>query len=146
MMMETLLENIETSSDQLIQCLNDEHNALCNNQYEVILSLAEQKQTLVTRLDELDQQRLQLSGGNSDFAQFLAHSHPDLSQAWLRLREKIQRCQHQNDVNGLILNRRNQMAREMLNIFTGRSNGDETTYDPSGKANYSGPNITNTQV
>lgn len=145
MIMETLLENIETCSDQLFQSLNDEHNALCNNQYEVILSLAEQKQSLVTRLDELDQQRLQLSG-NSDFKQFLAHSHPNLSQTWLALREKIRRCQHQNEVNGLILNRRNQMAREMLNIFTGRCNGDETTYDPSGKANYSGPNLTNTQV
>lgn len=145
MIIKTLLDNIETCSDQLYQCLRDEHDALCNNQYKIIISLAEQKQSLVARLDELDQQRLQLSG-NTDFEQFLADSSPSLSKPWKALREKILRCQHQNNVNGRILNRRNQMAREMLNIFTGRSNGDETTYGPSGKANFSGPNLTNTQV
>ncbi len=144
-MIKTLLENIETNSDQLYQCLCDEHDALCNNHYEAIVSMAEQKQSLVTRLDELDQQRLQLSG-SIDFTHFLAHSHPSLSQVWQALREKILRCQQQNEVNGGILNRRNRMAREMLNIFTGSINGDETTYGSDGKTSFSGPNLTSTQI
>ena len=144
-MMKALFENIETCTDQLYQCLSDEHDALRNNQYEIIMSLAEQKQSLVSQLDELDQQRLQLSG-NTDFTKFLALSSPQLSQAWQALREKIQRCQQQNEVNGRILKRRNQIARETLNIITGRCNEDETTYGPGGKANFSGPKLTNTQV
>ncbi|MFW2374726.1 MAG: flagella synthesis protein FlgN [Gammaproteobacteria bacterium] len=144
-MIKTLLENIESCSDQLYQCLSDEHDALRDNQYESIMSLAEQKQSLVGVLNELDQQRLQLSG-TTDFAQFLSRSRPDLSQVWQTLREKIQRCQQQNEVNGRILNRRNQIARDTLNILTGRSNDDETTYGPSGKANIPGPKLTNTQV
>ena len=144
-MIKNLLENIETCSEQLHQCLRDEHDALCNNQYEVIMTLAEQKQSLVSRLDELDQQRLKLSE-DMEFAQFLTHSQPSLSNTWDRLREKILHCQHQNEVNGRLLNRRNQMAREMINIFTGRGIADETTYGPSGKTSFSGPNLTKTQV
>jgi len=144
-MIKTLFENIETCSDQLYQCLSDERDALCNNQYETIMALAEKKQFLVAELDQLDQQRRQLSG-SIDFAQFLSQSSPELNQAWQALRDKIQRCQQQNEVNGRMLNRRNQIAQETLNILTGRSNGDETTYGPGGKTNCSGPKLTDTQV
>ena len=144
-MMKTLLENIDICTDELYQCLKDEQNALANNQYETIMSLAEHKQSLVSKLEQLDQQRLQLCG-NTDFALLLSQSDPELSLTWQTLTEKIQRCQHQNEVNGGILKRRNQMALEMLNIFTGRNNNDETTYGPGGTTRISGPKLTSTQV
>ena len=131
--LQNLIREISDCADQLNQCLADELKALNENQYEKLITLAEQKQSLVDRLNQLDIQRAEATG-EQDFSNFLIQLDPgqQLKGLWQATREKIKQCQHQNEVNGRLLERRNRITRETMAIFTGRNPSDETTYGPNG--------------
>ena len=56
-----ILEQINDLSRQLYQCLIKEHDALSINKIDKLIPISEQKQILISQLDELDKQRLSLS-------------------------------------------------------------------------------------
>ena len=117
--MKQILNQIETMSSELLQCLIEEHDALSSNQLDKLVPLSEQKQQMVAKLDQLDQQR-QHACGQSDFIQYLNKLDSKLVSDWKSITDSIKQCQHQNEVNGRLLNRKNSLARETLEIFTGK--------------------------
>ncbi len=140
-----LLEQINDLSRQLYQCLVKEHDALSINKTDKLIPISEQKQALLTQLDELDKQRLLLSG-KKDFMLFLKSIDARLVGYWEAARKSAKKCQQQNEINGLLLQRRNTIARETLEIFTGRKLTTETTYGPDGLTNSSNSMVTNVKA
>ena len=129
--MKQILDQIATSSSDLLQCLIKEHDALSLNQLDKLIPLSEQKQQLVAILDQLDQQRLSACT-RSDFIAYLNNIDSKLASNWRSVTKSIKKCKQQNEVNGRLLNRRNSLARETLEIFTGRKPNSTNTYGADG--------------
>jgi len=140
-----ILDKINDLSKQLYQCLVKEHDALSINKTDQLIPISEQKQSLLTQLDELDKQRLSLSG-KKDFVLFLKSIDARLVSYWEATKKSIKKCQQQNEINGHILNRKNTIAKETLEIFTGRKLTTEATYGPDGLTNNSNSLVTNVKV
>jgi len=145
-----VLEQIAASSTELLQCLIKEHDALSLNQLEKLVPLSEQKQQLVIRLDQLDQQRQAASNQTADnpssFIDYLNSLDSKLSSYWRSVTKSIEKCQRQNEVNGRLLNRRNSISRETLEIITGRKLGNEHTYGADGLQSGNAAIVTNVDV
>ncbi|MDH5483895.1 MAG: flagellar protein FlgN [Gammaproteobacteria bacterium] len=143
----TLFNAINEHSDKLLKCLQDEMTALNSNQYENLLSLAEVKQSIITRLDTLDNQRQQLTG-NTDFTSFLQQqvNSQQLVKQWQATQVKIQACKNQNEINGRLLQRRNKLAREVMDIMTGHNSTNETTYGRNGQTQTKAAFLNKTQI
>lgn len=145
MTMANIFNDINKYSNQLLQCLTKEHDALSLNQFDKLLSLSESKQNLVTMLDELDKTRTSISG-KSDFIEYLRQLDIKLVSQWKSVCKVIKKCQSQNEINGRILARRNSIARHTMDILTGNAHSDATTYGPKGLTNSSKSLVTNIQV
>jgi len=145
-----VLDQIAASSTELLQCLIKEHDALSLNQLEKLVPLSEQKQQLVTRLDQLDQQRQAASNQTTDnqsgFINYLNSLDSKLASYWRSVTKTIEKCQRQNEVNGRLLNRRNSLTRETLEIYTGRKLGNEHTYSADGLQSGNASIVTNIEV
>jgi flagella synthesis protein FlgN len=145
--MHSLFNEIAEQSDKLLKCLYDEMEALNTNQYDNLLSLAEVKQSIISKLDALDKQRQQLAA-NTDFISFL-HQQPNGSQLidqWKTTQTKIQACKTQNEINGKLLQRRNKVAREAMDIMTGHDSTSETTYGRNGQTQTKSAFLNKTQI
>lgn len=129
--MKQILNQIAASSSDLLQCLIKEHDALSLNQLDKLIPLSEQKQQLVAILDQLDQQRLSVCT-RSNFIAYLNNIDSKLASNWRSVTKSIKKCKQQNEVNGRLLNRRNSLARETLEIFTGRKPNSSNTYGADG--------------
>lgn len=138
---------ISAQSLGLQQCLEAEFEALQANQFETLLSLSEQKQQLVNDLNALDATRTSLIGGEH-FIQSLDELDPShqLRNHWYSVQQEIQKCQQQNMINGRLLHRRNELARETLEIISGQQNTQATTYGPEGLKQNSGHLLNHTKV
>lgn len=143
--MKQILDQIASSSAELLQCLIKEHQALSLHQVDELLPLSEQKQQLVTTLDQLDQQRKNACN-HSDFIAFLNDLDPSLTKDWLLATGIIKKCQQQNDVNGRLLARRNALARETLEIFTGKKLSGPNTYGSDGLQSGQSSFVTNVEA
>ena len=140
-----VLEQIAFSTSELLQCLIKEHDALSLGELDKLVPLSEQKQQLVTRLDQLDQQR-QASCNQSSFTDYLNNLDSKLLSYWRSVTKSIEKCQQQNEVNGRILSRQNTLARETLEIFTGRKLSDNNTYGANGLQSGNASIVTNVEV
>lgn len=67
----SLLLSIQQHSQQLLDCLMLEKQALDNEQLERLNKLAGQKQALIDQLQDLDQQRAAISG-KENFNQYIS--------------------------------------------------------------------------
>ena len=128
-----IFDKISAQSLSLQQCLEAEFEALQANQFNTLLSLSEQKQQLVNDLDVLDKARTSLVDGHH-FVQILDEldSSHQLSTHWQNVQHKVKKCQQQNAINGQLLHRRNELARETLDLISGRQNSQAATYGPDG--------------
>ncbi|MCW9012227.1 MAG: flagellar protein FlgN [Gammaproteobacteria bacterium] len=129
-----VFNEISGSTGLLLECLSEEFTAINDNQYSTLISLAEKKQSLVDQLNQLDARRSALSSDTTEFQNLLAQLDPSkqLSNQWNITREQIKQCQHQNEINGRLLNRRNHIARETMAILTGHNTANESTYGSDG--------------
>jgi len=128
----SLLQLIEKHSLQLHECLLQEKQALDASQYEWLCELSTEKQSLVEQLQGLDQQREAFAPGE-DFNTYIASSaEPALISQWDKSREVIRLCQQQNEVNGRLLFKRNQLNLETLAILSGRDKPSSQTYNAQG--------------
>lgn len=128
----SLLKDIQKDSQQLFNCLQQEKQALDDNQLDKLNDIAAQKQALITHLSELDKQRI-ANSPTENFNQFIAETRDNvLIKQWKLTRESIANCQKQNEVNGRILNKRTLINKDILSLLTGRELPSETTYDAQG--------------
>jgi len=143
--MKQILDQIAASSSELLQCLIKEHDALSLNQLDKLIPLSEQKQQLVSTLDQLDQQRQSVCA-KTDFIDYLNKLDSKLTSNWRSVRKSIEKCKQQNEVNGRLLNRRNSLARETLEIFTGRKPNSSNTYGADGMQTSNSSIVTNLEA
>ena len=129
----SLLKTIQTTSQQLLDCLLLEKQSLEAKQYEPLAELAAEKQTLVDKLQTLDQQR-SASFPGGDFNAFISSSNDQaLIKQWSQTREIIRKGQQQNEVNGRLLNKLNQINQEVIEILSGREKQASQTYNAQGE-------------
>lgn len=126
-------------SEQLLEFLQSEYQALSTNNLDVIPQIAQDKQQIVDTLASLDRQRellLQQAGFDFDkngMKDFLKQCDSLLNREWQRLMTVISRCQYQNEINGIIINASSRNAKNMLSILKGQQPGDKVNYGPKGE-------------
>lgn len=140
--MKTLLEREIESASRLLAILQKEHSVLTNNDVAGLEKLVPEKQALVAMLEKLGRQRTQLldAGGGGGNRQVLERylqqcdseaRHP-LAKLWDQLQALAGECQHQNEVNGGILEIGRRHVQRVLSILRGQANQAEL-YGPDGE-------------
>jgi len=128
----SLLQNIQNLSQQLLDCLLLEKQALDNNQLQELTEISNQKQTLLEQLDQLDKRRA-ANTTDKNFNTFIANSkNQPLIKQWNATRKLIAACQQQNEINGRLLNRRSMVNQDILSILSGRNQQADETYNAHG--------------
>lgn len=128
----SLLKNIQQHSQQLVDCLKQEKQALSENKLEKLNDISSEKQLLVDQLNQLDQQRAANSTEN-DFDDFIANSHNlQLIKQWNLTRQTISECKKLNEINGRIIHRHSQINQDILSILSGRNEPADETYNAQG--------------
>jgi len=128
----SLLQDIQTQSQQLLDCLSREKKALDKNQLEDLAQIADQKQILLEQLDRLDKQRAANSCEKNFDAFIIKSSDPKLKTQWKSTRNSIIACQQQNEINGRLINKRSLMNQDILAILSGRNQPSDNTYNAKG--------------
>ncbi|HED36018.1 MAG TPA: flagellar protein FlgN [Gammaproteobacteria bacterium] len=129
----SLLQSIDKHSRELLTLLKQEKQALGSQDFEQLKQLANNKQTLLDKLQLLDAQRdkkfsslLQQSHtsekntSDENFNSYITSTHNTaLINQWAVTQKSIAGCQQQNEINGQILRKQGQLNLEMLSILTG---------------------------
>ena len=145
--MHTDIKNIQNEiiqhADALLACLHNEFEILNSHDYESLIPIANQKQELVQSLDALDNKRQSLT--DTDYSGYLKQIDTSglLLKHWNLTLEKIKQCNHQNEVNGRLINRLDQISRETLDIFTGHNSSADITYSSEGLKQGTSARLTN---
>ena len=148
--MQTDIKNIQDEivqhADALLACLHKEFEILNSDDYENLIPIANEKQELVQLLDALDNKRQLLTG--TDYSGYLKQIDNSglLLKHWNLTLEKIKLCNHQNEVNGRLINRLDQISRETLDIFTGHNSSADITYSSDGSKKGSSARLTSTSA
>lgn len=135
------LEKEKAVAQQLHQLLQDENQALKEQDPTSILELAEKKQQLLLSLNQLSQQRkdMLLQAGLGENLQVIESQTTlpvRIHQSWNALLELIQSCQKQNWLNGTLIERGRQVTHELQKIITGRDGQNEAgIYGQNGQTN-----------
>ncbi len=131
--LKSVLEEIDHSAKQLLNCLHDELKALNDKQYESLITIAEDKQQLVNQLNKLDNKRREFDA-SKQFGDYLLHQDPsgELGRYWNSVRDNIQKCQQQNTVNGRLLQRNHRLSQETISLLSGKPINNDATYGPNG--------------
>ena len=128
----SLLKNIQQHSQQLVNCLKQEKLALNKNQLDKLNEISSEKQLLVDKLNQLDQQRA-ASSTDKNFNDFIANSNDlQLIKQWDLTRQTISECQRLNEINGRVINKRSQINQDILSILSGRNEQADETYNAQG--------------
>ena len=145
--MQTDIKNIQDEivqqADALLACLHKEFEILNSHDYESLIPIANQKQELVQSLDALDNKRQSLT--DTDYSGYLKQIDTSglLLKHWNLTLETIKQCNHQNEVNGRLINRLDQISRETLDIFTGHNSSADITYSSEGLKQGTSARLTN---
>ncbi len=137
-----LLELLETdisTSEQLMELLEQEFAALNERKLEQLQQLLDKKQPLLAQLNNNAGQRstlLRQQGFSADaqgFAQLASQSAagPQLKQLHDSLNKLIERCQNANMRNGRLIRTNQLSVNSALNIIRG-GNNEPSLYDKSG--------------
>jgi len=128
----SLLKNIQQNSQQLVDSLKQEKQALSENQLEKLNEITSEKQVLLDKLSQLDQQRA-ASSTNKNFNDFIASSNDqELIKQWDLTRLTISECQKLNEINGRLINKRSQINQDIISILSGRNEQADETYNAQG--------------
>jgi len=142
----SLLQNIQQHSTQLLDCLKQEKLALEENQLQQLTTISSQKQALLEQLDQLDKQRASTSSAKN-FNKFIANSgNQALIKQWEITRQSIAQCQQQNEINGRLLQKKQQLSSEMLSLLGGDKETIPATYEADGSQQKSASILGNTQA
>ena len=144
-----LFEQLTQSSEQLLDTLKAEYQALKADNIEVIQSLALQKEQLVSQLNHLEAQRQHWQNTESnaqEFSHFLATLNPSFSDSWEHIRYTTRLSQQMNQTNGMLLNRKHHLAQELLGILTGNDNTSGESYTAQGNNQYNLTSYRETQA
>jgi flagella synthesis protein FlgN len=125
-----LLENSIRITDELLSLLEQERSHLQQRNHNAIPPLLEQKQQLMSQLEqgaELRQQWLADTPQQTDQTQeelwctlLTELGGPTLSTLWDAFKDKLVACQQGNEVNGKMIGRGQQSIRQLLTLLKGQ--------------------------
>lgn len=141
--LEAVLDTTGTLLARLYQVLEDEHAALRDNAMSALEAAIAEKQQLCERIDAEENRRSQLAveaGFTADttgMAGLIGKLEqqfgpvPGIVQRWQALQQLLHKCERQNHINGLLLERNRHRAQSLLTLLQGGGQGQEL-YDPRG--------------
>ena len=109
----TVLHDMQHATDQLTRALEAEWLALGSGNTEALDQVGTRKLTLMTQMEQLDAERLQL---NREIPAWATVQEP----AWTRIELSLRHCQKLNQRNGSMVTRRLHQVREALSILAGQ--------------------------
>ncbi len=122
-------------AERLLQALADERTALESGNPEPLREAAARKESLFPSLQRLESElrgMLPHQGSQAEALQRLDESG-QLATRHKRLRTLLERCAHQNRINGGIVELSQRHIRQSLAILRGNLGATEGTYDPRGR-------------
>ncbi|MCU7800769.1 MAG: flagellar protein FlgN, partial [gamma proteobacterium symbiont of Lucinoma myriamae] len=128
---------------QVIQLLKAENKAIIERDINSMGHLLDKKLPLLSKLEQLDMQRQHcyeqqtgLSYHNSTFSHFIEQQCSESIQTlWQTVKEKLPECKTQNELNGRIINIKNNNTEQILQILLGRPANSTPTYSHLGQTN-----------
>lgn len=118
-----VIRQLSEGMTHLHQALEQECQALSDNDLNTLQSIAEKKRSLSQGLDALEEKRMALfretgfSPDNAGMQALFDKAPVDVNKAWTTLETLTKRCQRQNNINGMVVDnnlRRVQMALAIL--------------------------------
>ena len=143
--LKTILEAILVDSHKLHQFLKRESDLLANKQFGELTELAQEKQQLIDELNQLDIQR-QAFSSDSDFSRYLETTDASLKETWKAIQFNMRQCQQLNEINGRLLQRQHQIARETMELLTGRQVSQSSVYNADGSTSSGASLITKVEA
>ena len=116
---------MQLAVDELGQVLESERSALGESDSEALNKAGSRKQALMLKLEQLDVERLQLSGQSPEEA---ARLEPE----WNGVVQCLRSAQQLNQRNGHEVAQRLRQVRQALSILTGRT-GETSVYGRAGE-------------
>lgn len=121
--------------NRLEAVLGQEQDALRRRDAQALSTLAGEKQRLVDEIELPGRERQALLQGTAgDVGHTLIATRPALQALWQELQGAVQRCQAQNQVNGILLEKGRQQAQQLLALLLGQPAQQEPLYNARGGA------------
>ena len=126
---------------QIMELLKVENEAIIQRDTENMGCLLDQKLPLLSKLEQLDNQRQQLfqqitgiSYADKEFSRFIEqHPSKTIQQLWQAIKIKLPECKKQNELNGRIISIRQNNTDQILQILLGNPVNNAQTYSPLGQ-------------
>lgn len=140
-----IASNVEQDTQachKLLELLEAERTALAERNLERLEEIIREKANHLTQLEKGATQRTlwlqseqnpSAADAASRWEQLLARSAPALSRHWQDFRNLLSRCQSENDINGKLLARNQQVFARIISIVRGQQNNLDT-YSASAKS------------
>lgn len=137
----SLLEREAEAAERLHGVLEREYAALKRRDGKSLDAVVKEKQASIEALQALGTERtrlLEAATGKADKESFeallaeLDAGSGQLAQAWDRVRSHLDACQHQNQLNGRLIEPSRRQAQEALAILIGQERNTSQTYDQKG--------------
>jgi len=128
----SLISTMHEHSQQLFACLNEEKNALDNQAYDELSELAPNKQLIIDKLHNIEQQCIEACAGH-DVNKYIKNSGKrSLQTIWDSTQKLLQDCRKSNEINGLIIHKHSIMNQDILTLLTGNQQQSGQTYNAQG--------------
>ena len=140
-----LQQRLQQEAEQLellAQALETEHEALGHNDLESLEAVIADKEAWVARVQECSQARsrlLQEAGFTVDEAGMAAaleevspERREELAGLWESVKERLQGCQRQNEVNGRVVREGLRFSRQALHLLVGGDSPGSELYGRDG--------------
>lgn len=150
--LELLLRDLYESMSELSLVLDKEHEALANDDVELLQQSAMQKDDLSDKVSQLDTQRkitLENKGLENDLAgmrtliqQSSGKDENALYKLWNMVSQLAQDCTAKNKLSGIIIDAKRRQTNAALSVLQGYQADSEELYDAEGSAVKSNSNST----
>ena len=120
-----------------------EYEALQQRDSDALIKNTQEKQQLITAIESRGRERLELLQGagygiDKEAVLGFIDAEPQLRRRWDELEVVLLRCQKQNQVNGILLEKDKQLTKQLMGILLGEGSRKNTElYDAKGSTSSS---------
>jgi len=130
-----LLEDIANYLEQLFHALENEYQALSDNNLPAIETVAQEKVLLMEQLEDLNKERrllleeaelnLSATGIDNFFNSSTINNNPSLKTLWGSISTLSTQCEKQNNINGIIIDNNKRHTENALSVLQGKQQTTE---------------------
>lgn len=136
-----ILTGCATQLDKLVTLLQEEHEALTARDVTAVQACTVRKHELLAQLEILDQQRNKASvllDNHNEAVNNGVATKDDFTELKQQIKTLLDKCRHQNDINGAIIDISTQFNKRILDVMLGGSSS-ESLYDSAGRKSRTNP-------